>query len=64
MVTILIFIEFKKIFHCRFDSNLRRETQFDVDNLRIFDQTNFPNLLTDQRIAYDRVTHEITNQSG
>jgi len=46
-----------------FGRDLRRETQFDVDELRKFVQTNLLELVSNQRAAYDRIMHEITNQS-
>ena len=47
-----------------FDRDLQRETHFDVDELATFLQTNLPKLVPEQRIAYDRIMHAITSQSG
>ena len=47
-----------------FDRDLQRETHFDVDELATFLQTNLPKLIPEQRIAYDRIMHAITSQSG
>jgi len=47
-----------------FDRYLQRESHFDVDELSIFVETNFPKLVSKQRIAYHRITHTITSQNG
>ena len=40
------------------------ETHFDADELGRFIQTNVSKLVPEQRIAYDRIMHAITSQSG
>ena len=50
--------------HDLFDRDLQRETHFDVDELCTFVQTNLLKLVPEQRIAYDRIMHAITSQSG
>ncbi|XP_036320445.1 uncharacterized protein LOC118734957 [Rhagoletis pomonella] len=47
-----------------FDRDLQRETHFDSDELETFVQTNLPQLIPEQRIAYDRIMRAITEQSG
>lgn len=43
---------------------MQRETHFDSDELGTFVQTNFPQLVPEQRIAYDRIMRAFTQQSG
>ncbi|GFW30504.1 ATP-dependent DNA helicase PIF1 [Trichonephila clavipes] len=47
-----------------FDRDLQRETHYDSDELRTFVRTNLPQLILEQRIAYDRIMRAITEQSG
>jgi len=47
-----------------FDRDFQRESHFDVDELGTFIETNLPKLCPEQRIAYDRIMHTITSQSG
>ena len=47
-----------------FDRDLQRETHFDADELGTFVQTNLPKLVPEQCIAYDRIMHASTSQSG
>ncbi|GFS86285.1 ATP-dependent DNA helicase [Trichonephila clavipes] len=47
-----------------FDRDLQRETHYDSDELGTFVRTNLPQLILEQRIAYDRIMRAITEQSG
>ncbi|GFW35042.1 ATP-dependent DNA helicase [Trichonephila clavipes] len=47
-----------------FDRDLQRETHYDSDELGTFVKTNLPQLILEQRIAYDRIMRAITEQSG
>ncbi|GFW18545.1 ATP-dependent DNA helicase [Trichonephila clavipes] len=47
-----------------FDRDLQRETHYDSDELGKFVRTNLPQLILEQRIAYDRIMRAITEQSG
>ncbi|GFU97335.1 ATP-dependent DNA helicase [Trichonephila clavipes] len=47
-----------------FDRDFQRETHYDSDELRTFVRTNLPQLILEQRIAYDRIMRAITEQSG
>ncbi|GFV41062.1 ATP-dependent DNA helicase [Trichonephila clavipes] len=47
-----------------FDPDLQRETHYDSDELGTFVRTNLPQLILEQRIAYDRIMRAITEQSG
>ncbi|XP_046666559.1 ATP-dependent DNA helicase pif1-like [Homalodisca vitripennis] len=47
-----------------FDRDLQRETHFDTVELGTFVQINLPQLIPEQRIAYDRIMRAITEQSG
>ncbi|GFS85135.1 ATP-dependent DNA helicase [Trichonephila clavipes] len=47
-----------------FDRDLQRETHCDSDELGTFVRTNLPQLILEQRIAYDRIMRAITEQSG
>jgi ATP-dependent DNA helicase PIF1 len=47
-----------------FDRDLRCETQFDVEELSKFVETNLPKLVPGQRIVYEKIMQAITNQSG
>ncbi|GFU99553.1 ATP-dependent DNA helicase PIF1 [Trichonephila clavipes] len=47
-----------------FDRDLQRETHYDSDKLGTFVRTNLPQLILEQRIAYDRIMRTITEQSG
>ena len=46
------------------DRDLQRETQFDVDELSTFVETNLSKLLPEQRIVYDKIMQAISSQSG
>ena len=43
---------------------MQRETHYDSDELGTFVRTNLPQLIPEQRIAYDRIMRAITEQSG
>ncbi|GFV04882.1 ATP-dependent DNA helicase [Trichonephila clavipes] len=47
-----------------FNRDLQRETHYDSDELGAFVRTNLPQLILEQRIAYDRIMRAITEQSG
>ncbi|GFX67059.1 ATP-dependent DNA helicase [Trichonephila clavipes] len=47
-----------------FDCDLQRETHYDSDELGTFVRKNIPQLILEQRIAYDRIMRAITEQSG
>ncbi|GFY26457.1 ATP-dependent DNA helicase PIF1 [Trichonephila clavipes] len=47
-----------------FDRDLQRETHYDSDELGTLVRTNLPQLILEQRIAYDRIMRAITEQSG
>ncbi|GFX01509.1 ATP-dependent DNA helicase [Trichonephila clavipes] len=47
-----------------FDRDLQREKHYDSDELGTFVRTNLPQLILEQRIAYDRIMRAITEQSG
>ncbi|GFX88198.1 ATP-dependent DNA helicase [Trichonephila clavipes] len=47
-----------------FDRDLQRETHYDSDELGTFVRTNLPQLILEQRIAYDIIMRAITEQSG
>ncbi|GFT18965.1 ATP-dependent DNA helicase, partial [Trichonephila clavipes] len=47
-----------------FDRDLQRETHYDYDELGTFVRTNLPQLILEQRSAYDRIMRAITEQSG
>ncbi|GFX67502.1 ATP-dependent DNA helicase [Trichonephila clavipes] len=47
-----------------FDRDLQRETHYDSDELGTFVRTNLLQLILEQRIAYDKIMHAITEQSG
>ncbi|GFX64018.1 ATP-dependent DNA helicase [Trichonephila clavipes] len=47
-----------------FDRDLQRETHNDSDELGTFVRTNLPQLILEQRIAYNRIMRAITEQSG
>lgn len=46
------------------DSDLQRETGFNSDQLGNFVQTNLPHLVSEQRVAYDRIMRAVGQQSG
>lgn len=47
-----------------FDRDMQRETTFDVNELASFVQMNLPNLVHEQRIAYEKIMDAVTNQEG
>ncbi|GFW89287.1 ATP-dependent DNA helicase [Trichonephila clavipes] len=47
-----------------FDLDLQRETHYYSDELGTFVWTNLPQLILEQRIAYDRIMRAITEKSG
>jgi len=47
-----------------FDRDLQRETQFNVDDLRLYVENNISKLVPEQRTIYDKIMGAIANRSG